>query len=111
MFSGGSPTGESVLEHQPRWTYLFSGPLALVACYLLNGALNLKQINALVAELHTAVREDGLDFGKLVGVAGDEVQFLGCHAEWIFPAFSAIPLISSCWSEARDLNMWREAPL
>lgn len=54
-------------------TYGFCGSSCLICCDFFDCALDLDQVDVLVPQLDHAV-EDGLNFGELVLVAGDEVE-------------------------------------
>ena len=57
-------------------TYCLGGSPRLVCRHLLDCALDLNEVDILVAQFNDAF-QDGLHLGKFVLVSGDEVQVLG----------------------------------
>lgn len=95
---------EAGILHQDGATNMLGSPPALVQRHLLHSALDLNQIHALVTQLDAAVSQDGLDFGKLVGVAGDEVELLGCHFGCLFRgSWIAVERRRVDWEKSRTL--------
>ena len=79
--STGPPTCTILVTDQSsNWhiqrTYCFCCSSCLVQCDFFDCALDLDEVDILVAQLDDAF-QDSLDFGELVLVARDEVQVLG----------------------------------
>jgi hypothetical protein len=60
-------------------TYRLSSSPRLVRRNLLNRALDLNKVDGLRLQLDGRLGQNGLHLGQLVFVAGDEVEFFGCH--------------------------------